>query len=194
MDDSGNASLARREWFKEVSMPLIGTSLAPGLLCANVDAAEQSNNAAGNDKDLGARVYNIRDFGAKGDGIALDTAAVQAAIDACAGDKGGTVLVPTGNFMVGTLELKSNVTLHLAAQGRLLGSGAAESYKAGNGIPPGNGNIVLISAANADNVTIEGPGTIDGNGAKFFTGRGDNTGPGQNSAEGYYQRPHLLVF
>src|SRR6266498_1604971 len=155
MNNSGTASLARREWFKEVSMPLIGTSLAPGLLGANGDAAT------------------------------LDTAAVQAAIDACAGDKGGTVLVPAGDFVIGTIELKSNVTLHLAAQGRLLGSGSAEHYKAGNGIPPGNGNIVMISAANAETVTIEGRGTIDGNGAKFFTGRGDNSGPGQNSAEGY---------
>src|SRR5262249_5870043 len=172
----------------------IGTSLAPGPLSANGDAAEQSNAPAGNDKSLGVRVYNVRDFGAKGDGATLDTAAVQAAIDACAGDQGGTVLVPAGDFVIGNIELKSNVTFHLAAQGRLLGSGSAEHYKAGNGIPPGNGNIVLISAANAENVTIEGPGTIDGNGAKFFTGRGDNTGPGQNSAEGYSQRPHLMVF
>jgi len=194
MYNTGNAPLARREWLKEVSMPLIGTSLAPGLLGASGDAAEQSNAPAGNDKSLGARVYNVRDFGANGDGATIDTTAVQAAIDACAGDKGGTVLVPAGDFVIGTIELKSNVTLHLAAQGRLLGSGSAEHYKAGAGIPPGNGNIVLISAANAENVTIEGPGTIDGNGAKFFTGRGDNTGPGQNSAEGYYQRPHLLVF
>src|SRR5262245_12750745 len=194
MNDSGNASLARREWFKEMSMPLIGTSLASGLLGANVVASEQSNNAAGNGKDQGARVYNVRDFGAKGDGTTLDTAAIQSAIDACVGDKGGTVLVPAGNFVVGTIELKSNVKLHLAAQGRLLGSGVPDHYKAGNGIPPGNGNIVLISAANAENVTIEGQGTIDGNGAKFFTGKGDNTGPGQNSAAGYFQRPHLMVF
>src|SRR5215475_16223054 len=194
MNDSGNAALDRREWFKEVSMPLIGTSLASGLLGANGAVVEQSNSQAGNGNSSGARVYNIRDFGAKGDGTTLDTAAVQSAIDTCAGDKGGTVLVPAGNFVVGTLELKSNVTLHLAAQGRLLGSGSADHYKAGNGIPPGNGNIVLISAANAENITIEGPGTIDGNGAKFFTGRGDNTGPGQNSAEGYFQRPHLMVF
>src|ERR671930_186668 len=61
-------------------------------------------------------------------------------------------------------------------------------------IPPSNGNVVMISAANAENIRIEGPGTIDGNGAKFFTGRGDMTGPGQNSSAGYYQRPHLLVF
>src|SRR5262249_44671086 len=89
---------------------------------------------------------------------------------------------------------KSNVTLYLSAQGRLLGSGSPEQYKAGNGIPPNNGNIVLLSAANAENITIEGRGTIDGQGAKFYTGKGDNTGPGQSSSQGYFQRPHLIVF
>ncbi|HEX6731763.1 MAG TPA: glycosyl hydrolase family 28 protein, partial [Pyrinomonadaceae bacterium] len=118
----------------------------------------------------------------------------QSAIDACTNEKGGPVLVPAGDFIIGTIELKSNVTLKLAAQGRLLGSPKIEHYKAGSNIPPGNGNIVMISAANAENVVIEGPGTIDGNGARFFTGRGDMTGPGQNSAEGYFQRPHLLIF
>lgn len=151
-----------------------------------VDAAEQ--------KDRGARTYNIADFGAVGDGNTLNTVAVQRAIDTCTNENGGTVLVPAGDFVIGTIELKSNVTLQIAARGRLLGSAKIEHYKAGNNVPPGNGNIVLISAANVENVRLEGPGTIDGNGAKFFTGRGDMTGPGQNSAEGYYQRPHLLVF
>ena len=149
---------------------------------------------AATQKDTGARVYNIADFGAVGDGTTLNTLAVQKAIDTCTNDNGGTVLVPAGSFVIGTIELKSNVTLQIAAQGRLLGSAKAEHYKPGNNIPPGNGNVVMISAANAENVRIEGPGTIDGNGAKFFTGRGDMTGPGQNSAEGYYQRPHLLIF
>src|SRR5581483_12367400 len=71
----------------------------------------------------GARLYNVRDHGAKGDGKTLDTTAVQAAIDACAKDRGGTVLIPAGDFLVGTIQLKSNVTLHLSAAGRLLGSG-----------------------------------------------------------------------
>jgi hypothetical protein len=159
-------------------------SLVPGAT-ARAEAADESR---------GARVYDVREFGAKGDGATLDTAAVQAAIDACHKDRGGIVLVPAGDFVVGTLELKSNVTLHLAAQGRLVGSGQAEHYRAGRGVPPDNGNLVLISAADAENVSIEGRGTIDGNGAAFYTGRGDNTGPGQNSAQGYFQRPHLLVF
>ena len=50
-----------------------------------------------------------------------------------------------------------------------------KAYHAGRAIPPGNGNITMISAADAANITIEGNGTIDGNGAKFYTGQGDNT-------------------
>ena len=154
----------------------------------------RASQLAPDQKDLGARVYNIADFGAVGDGTTLNTDAVQRAIDTCTKENGGTVLIPAGDFVTGTIELKSNVTLRIAAKGRLLGSPKIEHYKAGNNVPPGNGNIVMISAANAENVRIEGPGTIDGNGARFFTGRGDMTGPGQNSAEGYYQRPHLLIF
>jgi hypothetical protein len=163
-----------------------------------VDTVQQQRRNAGGGGDdrnpVGARVFNVRDFGATGDGATLDTGAVQAAIDACHADRGGTVLIPAGDFVVGTIELKSHVTLHLAAAGRLLGSPDAAHYRAGNGIPPGNGNVVLLSAHEAENVTVEGRGTIDGNGAAFYTGRGDNTGPSQNAAEGYFHRPHLMVF
>src|SRR5690349_4368178 len=88
---------------------------SPALLAA------QSATPPANDPNAGARTYNVRDFGAKGDGQTLDSAAVQATIDACNRDRGGTVLIPAGDFVVGTIELKSNVTLHLAAAGRLLG-------------------------------------------------------------------------
>ena len=188
-----SGKLSRRKLIAQMSVPPIAASLGASVFGTRPVAA-QSGASAAEDKLPGARVFNIRDFGAKGDGSTLDTVAVQSAIDAAHKDQGGTVLVPAGTFVVGTIELKSNVTLHLAAQGRLLGSEKAEHYKAGNGIPPSNGNVVMISAANAENITIEGPGTIDGNGAKFFTGKGDMTGPGQNSAEGYFQRPHLMVF
>jgi len=176
--------LSRRKLVAYLSASSVAAAAAGGA--REVESAEQ--------KDTGARVYNIADFGAVGDGNTLNTTAVQKAIDTCTTDRGGTVVVPAGDFVIGTIELKSNVSLRIAAKGRLLGSAKIEHYKAGNGIPPGNGNIVMISAANAENISLEGPGTIDGNGAKFFTGHGDMTGPGQNSAEGYYQRPHLLIF
>jgi polygalacturonase len=176
--------LSRRKLIAQMSVSPIAASLGASILNPITVTAQTHTNQ--NALLSGAQVFNVRDFGAKGDGQTLDTVAVQSAIDAAHKDQGGTVLIPAGTFVVGTIELKSNVTLHLAAQGRLLGSGKAEDYKAGNGIPPSNGNVVMISAANAENVTIEGPGTIDGNGAKFFTGKGDMTGPGQNSAEGYF--------
>src|SRR5262249_7023988 len=104
------------------------------------------------------------------------------------------VVIPAGDFLIGTVELKSNVTLHLAPAGKLLGSGNPAHYSAGEGVPPSNGNVVLLYAVNAENISIEGRGTIDGQGNQFYTGKGDNTGPGGNAAQGYRERPHLIVF
>jgi polygalacturonase len=118
------------------------------------------------------RIFNIRAFGARGDGRTLDTAAVQAAIDACAAEGDGVVLVPAGNFLIGPIELKSNVTLRLSAGGKLLATTDVSQYHPARGIPlngdhtMGDGNVGLVYAANADNVTIEGSGTIDGQGAQ----------------------------
>src|SRR5688500_15103541 len=190
---SDGGGVSRRQSFGLVSAPLVAAAVGATMLGEGAHA--QQNGPTPTDANLrGARVYNVRDFGAKGDGAALDSEAVQSAIDACHKDDGGTVLVPGGTFVVGTLELKSNVTLHIAAGGKLLGSPDINHYRAGRDIPRGNGNIVMISAADAENITIEGRGTIDGNGAKFFTGKGDNTGPGQDSSAGYFHRPHLLIF
>ena len=61
----------------------------------------------------GAADFNVRDFGAKGDGVAKDTAAIQRAVDACAKD-GGRVVVPSGTYLSGTVWLRSGVELHLA--------------------------------------------------------------------------------
>src|SRR4051794_33814308 len=72
--------------------------------------------------------YDIRDFGAKGDGQTVNTKAIQAAIDACAASGGGTVVVPSGDFRTGTLQLKSYVTLQLSAAGRILGSTNRADY------------------------------------------------------------------
>jgi len=148
--------------------------------------------------DLGARVYNIRTFGATGDGKAIDTAALQAAIDACTRDGGGTVLVPAGVFQIGTVELKSNVTLRIAAAGKLLGSADGKQYHAVDAIPLSgdttlvDGNWALLFAVNAKNVTVEGPGTIDGQGAQFHSKVRGTPPP---SGIGGARRPyHLLAY
>jgi polygalacturonase len=66
--------------------------------------------------------YNIREFGAKGDGRAKDTAAIQSAVDACHKGGGGVVLCPPGTYLTGSLQLRSNVNLHLTGGALLLGS------------------------------------------------------------------------
>jgi polygalacturonase len=184
--------LSRRKWLERVSVPTLAT-IGASMIGTRVLAAPQDRSYAIDEKMRGAGVYNIREFGAKGDGKTLDSKAVQAAIDACHQDKGGTVLVPAGDFVIGTIELKSNVTLHISTQGKLLGSPRREDYQAGNGVPPGNGNVVMLYAANAENICIEGRGTIDGNGGAFYTGQGDNTGP-NSTTRGYMDRPHLFIF
>src|SRR5215469_9054368 len=112
-------------------------SLGSGVI-ALTHAAEAEPPPSENppsDRTLGTREYNVRDFGAKGDGKNLDTEAVQAAIDACNKDQGGTVLVPAGEIVIGTIEMKSNVTLLVAALGNLLGSADGKQFHAADAIP-----------------------------------------------------------
>ena len=185
-----NNSLSRRQWLGKITVPAV----AAGATMIGLDANASPANDEKENKLAGAATYNVRDFGAKGDGKTLDTKAIQMAIDKCFNEKGGTVLIPAGEFLSGTLELKSNVTLHIAAAGKLLGSPKREDYTAGQGVPPGNGNIVFLYAVNANNISIEGKGTVDGNGLAFYNGKGDNTGPGQNGVGGNFDRPHLFIF
>jgi hypothetical protein len=185
-----NDSLSRRQWLGKITVPAVAAGAT--LLATNASASPIDEGKE--DKLKGARVYNVQDFGAKGDGTTLNTKSIQAAIDKCFAEQGGTVLIPGGDFLSGTLELKSNVTLHIAAAGKLLGSPKREDYIAGKGVPSGNGNIVFLFAVNAHHLSIEGKGTIDGNGLAFYNGKGDNTGPGQNGVGGNFDRPHLGIF
>ena len=169
MNNMNNDPLSRRKWLGLATTAATGAT----LLGATSPAIAGAGHTSRQPKDLGARTYNIRDYGAKGDGTTLDTVAVQAAIDACNKDQGGTVLVPAGKFVIGTVELKSNVTLHIAAQGVLLGSADGKQYHAADAIPLSgdstlnDGNVGLLFAVGAENITIEGQGTIDGQGAQF---------------------------
>jgi polygalacturonase len=81
-------------------------------------------------------IFNVRDYGAKGDGTTKDTKALQAAIDACALAGGGVVFLPAGRFLSGTLILKSNLTLHLGPGAVLLGSPEPGDYQAKPFPPP----------------------------------------------------------
>ncbi len=97
-------------------------------------------------------------YGAKGDGQINDTTAIQKAVDACTQAGGGMVYLPPGNFLAGTIFLKNNVTLHLAPGATLWGSRNIADYSTNH----------LIFAQDAENVAIEGDGTINGNGDAFW--------------------------
>ena len=71
---------------------------------------------------VGDNIYNVRDFGAIGDGKTLNTQTIQKAIDECAGAGGGTVYFPSGTYKAGSLYLKSNITLFISTGATLLGS------------------------------------------------------------------------
>ncbi|MDX9881763.1 MAG: glycoside hydrolase family 28 protein [Prolixibacteraceae bacterium] len=118
---------------------------------------------------LSANTYNVLDFGAKADGIAIDTKAVQSAIDACTKNGGGTVLIPSGKTVViGTIFLKSHVTLRVDNGAVLLGSPNIADYSDNTHKNMYKNephmNKCLIYADGAKSFAIEGYGTIDGNG------------------------------
>jgi len=108
--------------------------------------------------DVPRSVCDVTAYGAKGDGKTLETAAIQKAINACAKAGGGTVYFPAGNFLSGTIVLQSNVTLNLSPGATLWGSKDIAHYN-----PPH-----LIYAKDAENIAIEGSGTINGNGDAFW--------------------------
>jgi len=70
----------------------------------------------------GGRVCDATHYGARGDGTALDTGAIQRAIEACAGAGGGTILLKAGTFLSGTLVLRNNITLRIAPGATLVAS------------------------------------------------------------------------
>ena len=108
-------------------------------------------------RSMTAETFNVLDFGAKGDGMTLDTAAIQGAIDAATG-AGDVVLIPRKHtFLVSTLNLKSGIDFRL--EGTLLISTNQGDYS-GNGV---------IMASNAPNLTISGRGKILGQSLSYMT-------------------------
>jgi polygalacturonase len=107
---------------------------------------------------------NVRDFGATGDGVTKDTVAIQKTLDACAAAGGGTVTVPDGIYLTGSLTLGANTTLNLAGHASLVGSSDVADYPLVNVRWEGEfreGHRALLAANHAANVAITG-GTIFG--------------------------------
>jgi polygalacturonase len=137
-----------------------------------------------------AKNCNPRDFGAKGDGKTKDTVALQSAIDACAAQGGGTVRLTAGTYVSAPLVLKSNVTLRMEEDAKILGSPDHGDF------PPVTMFHLpdlqpLISARGASNIAIEGRGTIDGNGESWWE---EVRAVKDKGVLGNHPRPKLIIF
>ena len=138
------------------------------LLCGILNAAESS---AGN-------FYNVRNFGAVGDGRNLDSPAIDRAIQAASAAGGGTVFVPAGTYLCGSLHLTNNLALFLDAGATILGApqnmNAYDETEPFPGIAYQDGGHTyfhnsLIWGENLTNVTITGHGTINGGGLLAYS-------------------------
>jgi polygalacturonase len=107
------------------------------------------------------KVFNVIQFGAVGDGVSLDTAAIQKAIDAAAAEgNGARVLIPGGHrFLISTLELRANIDFHIQGGAELVISTNRADYR-GDGV---------LTALNTENLTISGKGKFMGQALSFMT-------------------------
>ena len=108
-----------------------------------------------------AKDYLITDFGANGDGKALCTTSIQSAIDNASKDGGGRVVIPKGEFVSGTIFMKSNIEIYLKRGAKLLGSINPEDYK-----KVGKWKALVIANEVSD-IRLSGKGIIDGRGDKL---------------------------
>lgn len=123
-------------------------------------------------------IFNVKNYGAVGDGKTYDTAALSAAIDDCHKSGGGTVLLQGGAFLCAPFRLKSDVRLFIDKGAVLLASPRFEDYfdwnpKSADGFMPRNSSACFIFADGENDIAISGEGKIDCNGQAFVREKKD---------------------
>ncbi len=145
-----------------------------------------------------AGVYNVRSFGARGDGKNLDSKAINLAIDAAAGAGGGMVYLPAGNYLSGSIHLKSNISLYIDQGATIIATDTGSAYDqrepSANGIFQDFGHShfhnSLIWGQDLHDVSILGPGTIWGKGlTKDHKMNGDEA----NKAIALYKCRNIII-
>lgn len=139
--------------FRRRSLPIAALTVLTALAAGPLSTIDTEAHAA--------TVCDPKNYGATGNGTTKDTAALQSAINACAG--GGVVELTTGSYLSGSLSLPGNITLQIDDDATLLASPDAADYPVS-----GSHLTALLLASGADNVTITGGGTIDGQGAPWW--------------------------
>ncbi|MGD1020799.1 MAG: glycoside hydrolase family 28 protein [Verrucomicrobiia bacterium] len=180
-----NDSMRWKTVFRSILCVLLSWACLPISSGWAADATALAANAS-------SKVFNVREFGAKGDGKTLDTAAIQKALDEC-GKTGGTVQFPPGTYLSQPIVLHSSTTLKLDAGAVLQATGDQLAFlKSGTNWLAAKFSdfIPFIGGKDLTDVTITGGGMIDGAGANWW-------GPAEaarRKTPGYtLPRPRLII-
>ena len=139
------------------------------------------------------KIFDVRDYGARGDGVTQDTAAIQKALDECGKAGGGIVHFPAGVYLSRPITLHSETTVELDAGAMLLASTNQSDFMKTPGAwfqSSGNNFIPFISGKDLTDVTFTGGGTVDGSGSVWW-GEAEKA---REKVPGYtLPRPNLIV-
>ena len=115
--------------------------------------------------------YVITDHGVSNDSTTVQTEAIQAVIDKAAADGGGVIVIPEGTFLSGSIFFRQGTHLYLAEGAKLKGSDFIGDFALADTRMEGQNLkyfLALVNAQGLDGFTISGPGTIDGNGERYW--------------------------
>ena len=138
------------------------TSLIPAMVLLSIVTGCNQENT---------RQYVVTDFGAIGDGKTLNTKVIQSAIDQCHSDGGGTLIIPEGTFLTGSLFFKQGVDLYLAKGGTLKGTVNPDDYPQVDTRWEGEEMVwtaALMNFFDMTDVDLTGEGLIDGSGDQWM--------------------------
>lgn len=146
------------------------------------------------------REFNVMDYGAVADGVTNNAKAIQAAVDACTGSGGGRVTLPAGEYLSGSIQLKSNVDLHLELGAVLISSLKEEDIDDfmtrvdDENRDTGWEGGCFLGAIHAKNICLSGDGTIYGQGEKVFYDDGADGGYAESPMCVTAFRPRMILF
>ena len=161
-----NNKVSRRRFVLSGGIAATAAAMIPGQVQAvhgYNDLSNETNLSSGQEKPSDG-IYNVKDFGAKGDGVSLDTAAINQTIEFCSQNGGGKVLIPPGVYLSGTIQLRSNIVFHIESGATISGSNNLEDYHSVQDEKRRSQWFSsLILGDNVSNVEISGQGVVNGN-------------------------------